>query len=62
MVQRISQQLATMSSPADEFARAVTNRGRIVINPDMLAAHAASILNKRFARTVDTRLVNSKVE
>ncbi|MFD1201998.1 hypothetical protein ACFSWE_03930 [Leucobacter albus] len=56
MMQRIERQITTMSSSADELAEAVSKRGRIVIDPDKLAAHAVKVLDARLTKTVDARL------
>ncbi|SNU02297.1 hypothetical protein SAMN06298212_1319 [Ruaniaceae bacterium KH17] len=56
MMQGIRRQIETMSSSADDLAAAVNNRGRIVIDPEKLAAHAVRVLDARLAKTVDDRL------
>lgn len=56
LMQRIEKQIETMSSSADDLAAAVNNRGRIVIAPEKLAAHAVRVLDARLAKAVDARL------
>lgn len=56
MMQGIRKQIETMSSSADDLAAAVNNRGRIVIDPEKLEAHAVRVLDARLAKAVDARL------
>jgi len=56
MMQGIRKQIETMSSSAGDLAAAVNNRGRIVIDPEKLAAHAVRVLDARLAKAVDARL------
>lgn len=56
MMLGIRRQIETMSSSADDLAAAVNNRGRIVIDPEKLAAHAVRVLDARLAKAVDARL------
>lgn len=56
MMQGIRKQIETMSSSADNLAAAVNNRGRIVIDPEKLAAHAVRVLDARLTKAVDARL------
>lgn len=45
----------TSARASTELAEAVKRRGRIVIDPDRLAAHAVEVLDARLAKAVDER-------
>lgn len=47
-----------MSSSANDLAAAVNSRGRIVIDPEKLTAHAMRVLDARLVKAVDARLMD----
>ena len=53
MMQRIENQLGTMSRASSDLADAVNARGRIVIDPGKLADHAVKVLDARLTRAVE---------